>query len=209
MARRDDIDFTDVIIDRSEYPGNPKRKREEKKIVTGKITEKPESTGKKILSTFFQGDFRTVGSYLLYDILFPTFKDTFSDILHSTIDILVSGESRGYSRRSRGRDRDRASYSKMYRSGSSSRDEREKAETREYVREIIFEEGCDAEEVLDNMIEVIDRDGSVSVADYYELLGRPSNFIDNKRGWINLSRARVSKVRGGYIINLPRPIDLD
>ena len=206
MAVRDEFNLVDEIIDKSEYPGNPKRS---KKVETvGKIITKEPNTGKKILSTFFQGDFRTVGSYLLGDILLPTVKDTLSDILHSTIDILVSGDSYGYSRSIRNRkEKDRVSYNKI--SNRKRQDEdRDYASPREYLKEVIFEEAGDAEEILDTLVTAIDDAGYVSVADYYEACNIPSNFTDNKRGWDTLASARVKRVKGGYIINLPRPINL-
>lgn len=206
MAVRDDFDLSNEIIDKSEYPGNQKRSR--KVATVGKITTKEPGNGKKLLSKIFQGDFKTVGSYLLGDILLPTVKDTLSDILHSTIDILVSGDSYGYSRSRRSRrDKDRVSYNKI--SSSKKRDDdKDYAHPREYLKEITFEEAGDAEEILDALLTIIEEDGQVSVAEYYEACNLPSNFTDNKRGWDSLASARVKRVRGGYIINLPKPINL-
>ena len=35
------------------------------------------------------------------------------------------------------------------------------------------------------------------------------NFTDNKYGWKDLSSASVSRVRDGYLLNLPRTVLLD
>lgn len=208
MAVRDEFGLANEIIDKSEYPGNPKRSKNVTPVKTvGKITAKEPGTGKKLLTTFFQGDFRTVGSYLLSDILLPTVKDTLSDILHSTIDILVTGDSYGYSRSRRSKkDKDRVSYNKI--SKDRNRDDRDYGSPREQVKEIIFEEAVDADTVLDDLLNVIEDAGFVSVADYYEVCNIPSNFTDNKRGWESLASARVKRISGGYIISLPKPIRL-
>lgn len=209
MAVRDEFGLSNEIIDKSEYPGNPKRSKKIDPIKTvGKVVAKDPGTGRKLLSTFFQGDFKTVGSYIAGDILWPTIKDTMSDILHSTIDILITGDSYGYSRSRRNRkEKDRVSYNKISKDRRRD-DDREYASPRECVKEIIFEEAVDADEILDTLVTAIDDAGYVSVADYYEACNIPSNFTDNKRGWESLASARVKRIKGGYIINLPKPINL-
>ena len=60
------------------------------------------------------------------------------------------------------------------------------------------------------MEEIIATYGLVSVADFYELVGVPSNYTDNNYGWSNLRNAYVDRLRdGGYIIKLPRAFQLD
>lgn len=192
MAIRDELD--NDVIDETEYPSNRKYSKSE---TTPQVIVKEPSKGKKLVSTFFQGDFKTVGSYLLQDILLPTIKDTFAEALHSTIDILINGES------GRGRSSskvDRVSYNK-----SKSRTE-VYATPMNALKDVIFTDPSEAEGVLDNLCEIIDREGSVSVAEYYEACGQSSNFTDNKRGWESLSSARVKRINGGYIISLPKPI---
>ena len=75
--------------------------------------------------------------------------------------------------------------------------------------DIILETRWEAEEVLSHMIDLIENYGVASVADLYELVGITGSFTDNKYGWTNLSSATVSRVRDGYLINLPnaQPID--
>ena len=49
---------------------------------------------------------------------------------------------------------------------------------------------------------------SVSVADYYENIGAPVDYMMVNRGWVNLDSARVVSTPDGFIIDLPRPIAL-
>lgn len=72
-----------------------------------------------------------------------------------------------------------------------------------------MDERAEAEEVIDRMFELVSRYGSVSVADMYELVGLASTHTDNKWGWTDLSGAGVSRIRGGYLLDLPEPEPLD
>ena len=75
--------------------------------------------------------------------------------------------------------------------------------------EIIIESRVEAIEVLERLTDLVEKYGTASVADFYDLLDLDSNFVDQKWGWDNLSTARAQKVRGGYFLDLPRPEPLD
>ena len=71
--------------------------------------------------------------------------------------------------------------------------------------DILFDSRGDAEAVLDTMNDIIDRYGTVSVADLYDLAQVPNdNFTMNRYGWTNISGAYAHRVRDGYILKLPR-----
>lgn len=56
---------------------------------------------------------------------------------------------------------------------------------------IIFDSKSDAEEVLEQMNDLISRYGYVSVSDFYELCGLSSRYTDNMYGWDNISNAKI------------------
>jgi hypothetical protein len=62
----------------------------------------------------------------------------------------------------------------------------------------------EAEDVLDQMHELIDLYDQATVADLYSLVGIPGPYTDNTWGWYDLSNASVRHVRGGYMLVLPR-----
>ena len=62
----------------------------------------------------------------------------------------------------------------------------------------------EAEEVITKMDELIDTYGMVSVADLYDLVGKTSEYTDNKYGWTNIRTAEVIRVRDGYMLKLPK-----
>ena len=77
---------------------------------------------------------------------------------------------------------------------------------RPYVAdEIIVSTRKEGEEVLDELGDILRKYGQVSVADFYELVGMPSEYTDNKRGWKELRYTGLHKSRYGYTFSLPDP----
>lgn len=62
-----------------------------------------------------------------------------------------------------------------------------------------------AELLLANMYDLFNQYRVVTVADLYEMVGKSPQISDNSYGWTNLDGARISKVRDGYLLELPRP----
>ena len=80
---------------------------------------------------------------------------------------------------------------------------------RPYVADdIIVRTRREGEEVLGSMKDILREYGQVSVGDFYELVGAPSEFSDCKKGWKELRYAGLHKNRYGYTFSLPDPIDL-
>lgn len=62
-----------------------------------------------------------------------------------------------------------------------------------------------AETLLANMWELLNQYRRVAVGDLYEAAGITPAISDNAYGWTNLDGARISKIREGYLLELPRP----
>ena len=163
------------------------------------------------METFVGDDIHNVSSYLLYDVLIPAAKDTIANMVKGGIEMLLfPGENRG-SRTTRDRGRSYVSYDRY--SSAPRRDERRDISPRNRARhnfdEIILDTRGEAEEVLSHLVDLIIDYGQASVSDLYDLLGMTGNFTDNKYGWTDLRSASVSRVRDGYVMNLPRAVLLD
>lgn len=185
-----------------------------KPIVKGHVKKKT-SIFKSVRDEFIAEDAPTVGSYLLYDILLPALKDLVLDIGHGAIDSAFGGEGRGYRSRGRNHGGSYISYNRYYDDRDRRRRDRddERYESRRRSRDFddfVFDRREDAEDVLDRMCDYLERFDDVPVSYFYDLLGEtvPGDFTSDDWGWTNLAGARVRKVRGGYIIDLPkvRPI---
>ena len=196
------------------YPSNAHSDREHKveKVIEGRVTKKKKSFCKEIKESVVGEDVSNVKSYIIWDVLIPAIKSTIVDMVTGGIETLFYGSAKSSSRRNSERKNSYVSYNSMYDNRNSSRGREEtlrKNKTTTTFDEFIFESRTEAETVLGHLVDLIEDYGMVSVADFYELIGETSTFTDNKYGWVNLANATTSRVRGGYVIDLPRPVNLD
>ena len=207
-------------FNRDDYPSNSHISKEEKKedkkiekVVSGNVIQKKKSFGKKMAGVFLEDDTKSVWQYLLYDVLIPAAKSTISDMVSSGVEMLLFGSTRG---RPNKRNNDKTTGSLYYLNYSSCYDKPTRPNNinnlnraRMDFNDIILESRGEAEDVLTHLFDLVDRYGVASVADLYELVGIAGNFTDNKYGWTNLSSASVTRVRDGYLVNLPKPTPID
>lgn len=202
-----------------DYPSNSNKSKEEtieekriEPVVKGKVTQQKKSFGRRAKEVIMGDDSRNVAEYVIQDILVPALKSLLSDVVGGGLDMMLFGETRG--RRSRvNRDREPyTSYDKQFdrNRGRSS----ERKDNRTYIPrslddlDIVFESRMDAAEVFDVMREAVDQYGSITVSEFKEKAGVRSEYTDRNYGWDDLGGVYISPVRGGYLINLPRPIHL-
>lgn len=217
------MDNKDKELLRETFPSNsksskkeePTQKPEEKKlekVVTGTVKQQKKSIGKRLADIFLEDNTKSVGSYIINDVLIPAAKSMICDMVGwgGFAEILLFGDKRG-SRTRRAGNRSYTSYGSYYKSSErdgwdreSPRDISKIARARHDFGEIILETRGEAEEVLSHLVDLTIDYGQATVADLYDLLGIDSNFTDNKYGWTDLRNASVNRVRGGYLINLPR-----
>jgi hypothetical protein len=210
-------------IVKAEYPSNSFKSRKEAlipeknvtKVTKGGVIKKKKSLSDSFAQMIYSEDTRSIGAYIVYDVLIPAFKDTISQMITTGIEMLLYGESnknRNTFRRG-GRDRDPSRTHVSYNSFSNRERDRGQRDSRNKFRQrfddVILDTRADAEEVLSNMVDLIDNYGVVTVADFYDLIGLPGEWSDNKYGWENLSQAYVERVRLGYTLALPKTTVLD
>jgi len=150
-----------------------------------------------------------VGSYVLNDVLLPAAKNTIQEMITTGLEMLLFGEARGGHSRGRDRDRTVVSYGKYYKDKERGRD-RPSYRDRFDLDEIFFNNQSEAEDVLDELCELLEEYEQVTVADYFELAGIDgASWAHNKYGWEDLRKAYHTHTRNGYVIVLPKPIELD
>lgn len=208
-------------MDNHEYkPNSYKSKEEERskasdtekrveKVVQGKVQVK-KNTIHKFTDVFISEDITNVKSYILMDVLVPAIKKAVSDIVTNGIDMILYGES--------GRDRSRSSGSKIsyvnyYDRKNNERryDEPRSSTARDTLGydEIKFESRRDADAVLDQMSEIIENFGFVTVSDMFDMVDVTAPFTGNRYGWTSVRTAEVVSTRDGYRIKLPRASLID
>lgn len=185
-------------------------KPEVSKVTTGVAKKKKKSEVTKFANTFLAEDVTNVKTYIVEEVLVPAAKKALADIVTNGIDMLLYGEVRTKTKEKGSK----VSYSGYYARRDSRESDRDRDGSRRRNRsgydydEIGFETRGDAESVLDSMFELLDKYEVVSVGDYYDLAGISGNYIDNKFGWTSLRNADVRRTRDGYIIDLPRVVEI-
>jgi hypothetical protein len=193
---------------KAEKEANEKKKVE--KVITGNVKVKEQSKVRKLTGSLISEDASSVKSYIVTDVFIPAVKKLVSDIVKDGIEMLLYGGTRPKDRPSNGYRANYVSYNKY----SDRRDERyvrTDSSTRQRLDygDVYFENRGDAEEVLDQMSDMLDRYDMVSVADLYDAVGLTCPHTWNKYGWTNLRDAKVVRTSEGYTIKLPRALPLD
>lgn len=196
------------------YPDNSSAKTNKKKtekpkveaVVKSKVTRRRKPLGKRIASTFINEESGNIGSYVLEDVIIPGAKNMIYDIVQNSLGIALFGSAhhRG-SNSKRGGIFNYNSISKNKASGSakSNRTISNRNRATHNFDEIVIDDRAEANYVLEQMDNLIERFDQVSVGDLYDLLGVTSSFTDRNYGWTNISKAKVIRDRAGYMLDLP------
>ena len=185
-------------------------KKEIKRVTKGSVKTKKKSEIGKLKDTFIAEDISTVGNYIFSDVIIPAVKKAISTVVRDGIDMLLFGETskkRGsnsinyVSYRDYARDYDYKPSDSKFSSYSRF----------DYREDLVFESRGEVEAVRDQMNDIIDRYGFVTVADMYEMADPNITppYTSNKYGWSSIRSAEPIRVHGGYILKLPRPIPMD
>jgi len=187
------------------------------RVTSSEAVRKKKSLRKRFSEAFVAGTPRMAIQFVLLDVLLPAAKDMVVEAGHSGLEKLIFGESRrrgslppqsgqygyvNYSRYSAG-------GTAGSRLSSAQRAMSRQARARHDFDEIVLDLREEAEEVIDQLFEVINRYGAATVADLYELVGLASTHQDHKWGWTDLRGAGVTRDRHGYVLDLPDPHPLD
>lgn len=203
----------------AEYSGNSDKGREvvsvtqEKvePIAGGAVIRKQSTVGK-----FFRGiiveDVKSVGAYILTDVIQPAFKKAISDTVVNAIDMLLYGKTGVTKPTSNG---PKISYGSYY-SGTVNR-YASQPETRTQfqinsdafdISSIGFTSRGAAMEALETMNDLLEIRQIVTVADLYDLAKlETTNYMVNNYGWTSLKGSEVRRTSDGYyIIVIPQKI---
>lgn len=194
-------------------------KREVRQVTKNKATLRKKPLHKKFLEAFRPEDNVGFVEYTLLEVLVPGIKDALADAVHGTIDNALGTTTT--SRRRRGERSGYTSYNRMSEArprgrGSRDRDDRDGRRSRrrddrmaDDVSEVILDSRAEAEEVVDSLIELASKYDVATMRDLLSLIGEPHNSTHEDWGWYDLRGARIHRVGGGYLLDLPRPEPLD
>lgn len=178
------------------------KSQQPKTVVKGPVKMKNTPTKRTFTDTFLTGDWNTIKSYLVNDFLVPTAKKA----IEETIRMFLWGSAGGR----RDSNVPYISYNNSY-GQNNNRFATTPATTStrfDYQNIVLFSRG-DAEEVLMQMQDTINRYGFVRVADLYDFVNMSAPHTANRYGWRNIRSARVVHENDGYVLDLPRAEPLD
>ena len=78
--------------------------------------------------------------------------------------------------------------------------------------EIVFKNRLEADAALDTLRDILKEFGVVSVSDLYEIAEIKCDYTSSRFGWKDydaIHNAKIIKVKGGYMIDLPEPIEFE
>lgn len=209
-----------------EFPSNSRKVRTEpsdepkkvEKVVTGEVITRKPPLGKRIFGTFFGGEAKGVAGYIVMDVLLPAARDAVADAISQGVERMLFGEVRSSSRRTGQRPSGTSGYVSYNRFAAQQTPQGRREEPRSVSRrargqhdfdEIILATRAEAEEVIDRLFDLVSRYEQATISDLYSLVDISGAFTDEKYGWTDLRGAGVTRIRNGYLLDLPKPVQLD
>jgi hypothetical protein len=200
-------------------PPQPTEEPKLEKVITGPVIKRKKPLGRRIRETLFSGD-SGVFVYLTREVLIPAFQTLVTDMVTQGIERAVYGEVRTHRRpggyRGNSVPRTHISYdrpSTIVRGGPAgptvpTRRPLLPQTPANDVEEIILDTDFAAKMVAEKLYETIQDYGTATVANLKELLGETAAYTDHKWGWQEGAEFHVRRVREGYLLIIPDPIDL-
>lgn len=193
----------------SREPKETVEKRVPTKVVQGKVIKRKKTLGKKILETFVGEEIFDVKSYVIQDVLVPALKTTIVDMFRDIPQLLLFGERQNTRNSQLGGGSGRINYNNLTRPLDNKRELSPRDRATHNFDDIVLVGRNDAVEVLGNLMDMIADYGQATVGDLYDFVGVTEAYTDRRYGWFDLSRAKIRPVRGGFMLDLPRPTLLD
>lgn len=184
------------------------KERKIQKVVSGKVKTK-KNDGRKLANMFISEDATNVKSYIILDVLVPTIKKTLFDIVTDSLDMILNGGTGSRKSKSGNKVSYRSYYDDGRNSRSHDRENNYRSGSRFDYDDLVFDTRGEAEAVREEMLDVIDRYGFVTVADMYDMADLSAPYTSSKYGWTNIRTAEVVRVRDGYILKLPKALAID
>ena len=194
-------------------PKKPEERTPQEPVVTGNVVRRKKGFWKRSKDYVQSEEFHAIGGYLVHEVAIPNVRRLLFDIVNNGASRVFLGTNAPMDiRRSLGiGGGGRPNYT-QYAAVPKVTEQRPTLSTqgRRYhdFSEILFETREDAFTVLEHLVNLIDTYGRASVVDLYELVNIEALHTDLQWGWTNLDRAGVDRIAAGYLLDLPRPIDL-
>lgn len=192
-------------------------------VTTGKVIIQKPSLGRRFKDAFVGEDGKNVGRQVLREVMIPAGKDMLFDAGQEMLGRVLGIETRG--RRTGGGLINYSSISSSlaskvnYNRPGFMQDPRQAPQGmpngtnttrgRVHIQDIILSSRVEADEVIKRLDLLIYQFGQAKVADLFDLVGKTGEWTDEKFGWYSMEGARPQHTSVGYLLDLPRPVQLD
>lgn len=197
----------------AEYQANSHKSKEEtttvekrvKKVVSGNVRTK-KNEGRRLMNLFVSEDAGNVKSHLFMDVLVPNIKDTLYRLITDGFSMLLFGDTAGTKKKNSA---GKVSYRSYYDDRPNTSREREHTRSRFEQDDLVFDTRGEAVAVQEGMSEVIERYGTVTIADMYDLADLTAPHTANRYGWTSMRNSEIIRVRDGFVLRMPKAMVID
>lgn len=186
---------------------NPAKKKQITAVVSGAEEMKRPAT-KRFMDSILQESPKNVARRVGTEVVVPRFKSSMEEAFNNFLaGMLWGGGGNRPSSVVRGSVvRGGVAYSQQStQSALSMARQASPVESSGGYRDLVVPTLQDAELLLAGMYDLLNEYRVVAVGDLYELANKSPSISDNAIGWRSLDGARISAVRDGYVLELPRP----
>lgn len=185
----------------------PVEKEKVQKIIQGKVVQRKTPWYKRAAHTMIADDAHDVGDFVLTDVIVPAIRNLIRDVIVGGVDRTLFGTSQA---RRGGVIRGDGPVSSLRNKYHNLPVERPMALTqgaraRNDFEEIVLDSRSEAVEIIEFLVNRIERYKLATVADLYDALGITSDFTSRSWGWTDLREANVLQSSHGWKLDLPRP----
>ena len=183
--------------------------------------KKASEGAKKIKKLFFQEDLKSTIKHMFTNVIVPSIKRTFNESVSKGVAWMLYGQN-GTPITNGSRNVPYVNYTSYYSQPMVQKQQPPSiqatpANSLSAINNIIFTEYGDARLVLQQMTDIVNRYGVVSITDFYDAVktytGNPnikSDYTGGKYGWRNLNNAKIVDRGGGtYSIEFPTVVLID
>lgn len=191
-------------------PVVPPKKEPYAPVVSGAVRAR-RPIGRRIFNFMFAESPKTLGALVSKEVIVPRLKAGFEEAANSFLAGMLWGNSAN-------RPMSHLVRSATLRGNATNYSARSQLTPQQQIvqqaapqhssgnyEDLILRELEDAEMLLVHIIELLSQYNVVCVGDLYEKAGIITQPSDSMYGWLSLQGARISKVREGYLLELPRP----
>lgn len=186
----------------------PEAPKKPGRIVTGAVETRKKSVFSKLVDEILEEDISTMKYRILHDIVVPELERLAKNVINGSTNVIFTRAGSNNAPNVEP-SRPRTSYSSYYASDRERQNNRQNYSqptrvSTDYTDEW-FREYKDADMVLQNMRGEVYQDHTVSIARFYDLIGKVPQQTDYNYGWRDLNQAYIRPTNGGWKIIFPRP----